>query len=212
MVQTIAISDNITLKDLRQSFGLQRNETPQFFPEWTVTLPELSPVDQMFLERVRNRYLYQLDEGALLEEGVKLMIMSPLLDIAGFYDPPFKTRFEVPVKITVETTDEVLQGRIDALVIQEQFWVWVLEAKRTTFSLSLGIPQALSYMLANPQPDTLTFGILMSGEDFIFIKLVQQPSPTYGLSRKFSLLNPGDLAEVLKIMRSLGQQIMVDSL
>jgi hypothetical protein len=92
------------------------------------------------------------------------------------------------------------------LVVQNQFWVWVLEAKRTTFSLSLGIPQALAYMLANPT-SSATFEILTGGEDFIFIKLVQQPAPTYALSRKLSILNPGDLAKVLQIMRRVGNTI-----
>ena len=207
MVQTVAISENITLKYLREHFNLQRSQSQQFFLEWSVELPELSAADRAFLERIRTRYFYQLDEGTLLEEGVKMMMMSPLLDIAGFYDPPFRTKFEPPVMVSVETEEKVLQGRIDALVVQDQFWVWVLEAKRTTFSLSLGIPQALAYMLAAPNSEKPIFGILTGGEDFIFLKLVRQQTPTYGLSRKFSLLNEGDLFEVLRIMRSIGQQI-----
>jgi hypothetical protein len=207
MVQTIAISENTTLSYLRENFNLQRNEERQFFPEWFEHLPVLSDGDLAFLERVRSRYFYQLDEGTLLEEGVKMMMMAPLLDVADFYDPPFRTRFEPAVSIAVETEDEVLRGRIDALVVQSQFWVWVLEAKRTTFSLSLGIPQAIAYMLADPSSKASTFGLFMSGEDFIFIKLVRQAMPTYGLSRKFSIINEGDLAEVLRIMRGIGQVV-----
>jgi hypothetical protein len=209
MVQTVAIAENITLKYLREHFRLQRSEAQEFFPEWQEQLPELTIADQVFLERIRTRYYYQLDEGTLLEEGVKIMMMAPLLDVAGFYDPPFKTRFETPIRISVEAEGEVLQGRIDALVVQERFWVWVLEANRTTFSLSLGIPQALSYRLATPHTEDPVFGVLMSGEDFIFIKLVWQETPIYGLSRKFSLLNQGDLLDVLRIMRAVGQLISI---
>lgn len=207
MVQTIPISEKITLKYLRDRFNLQRREDSEFFPEWFTHLPDLSDTDQAFLQRIRERYFYQLDEGTLLEGGVKMMMVAPLLDVAGFYDPPFKTRFEPVVSIAVETEAEILQGRIDALVVQNQFWVWVLEAKRTTFSLSLGIPQALADMLGNPHSRQPVFGILTSGEDFIFIKLAHQPSPIYGLSRKFSLLNRGDLQEVLKIMQHIGAAI-----
>ncbi|MBR8834898.1 MAG: type I restriction endonuclease subunit R [Stigonema ocellatum SAG 48.90 = DSM 106950] len=207
MVQTIAISEKTTLKYLRKNFNLQRNDERQFFPDWYDNLPEISDADKAFLDRVRSRYFYQLDEGTLLEGGVKMMILAPLLDIAGFYDAPFKTRFEPTVTLEVETEEEILQGRIDALVLQNQFWVWVLEAKRTTFSLSLGIPQALAYMLSNPDIDKPIFGILTGGEDFIFIKLVRQQEPVYGLSRKFSIMNEGDLYDVLKIMRHIGTLI-----
>jgi hypothetical protein len=207
MVQTISISEKTTLKYLRDRFNLQRIEDGSFFSECNTSLPELNQVDQTFLERVRSRFFYQLDEGALLEGGVKMMMMAPLLDIAGFYDPPFKTRFEPTVVLEVETEAEILQGRIDALVVQNQFWVWVLEAKRTTFSLGLGIPQALAYMLSNPNPQQPTFGILTGGEDFIFIKLIQQPQLTYALSKKFSILNQGDLNKVLQIMRRIGTLI-----
>ncbi|UBF24602.1 restriction endonuclease subunit R [Kovacikia minuta CCNUW1] len=211
MVQTISISEKITLKYLRDRFNLQRIEDESFFSEWSISLPELNQADRAFLERVRSRFFYQLDEGALLEGGVKMMIMAPLLDIAGFYDPPFKTRFEPAVSLEIETEAEILQGRIDALVVQNQFWVWVLEAKRTTFSLGLGIPQALAYMLNNPTLQQPTFGILTGGEDFIFIKLVQQPQPMYALSYKFSILNAGDLDKVLQIMRRIGESITTET-
>ena len=141
----------------------------------------------------------------MLENGVKMMIVSPLLELAGFYDPPFRSRFEPPVDITIDTGEEMLNGRIDALIVQNQIWVWVLEAKRTTFSLSLGIPQALAYMLANPEQTKPTFGLLCSGESFIFLKLQLQPTAVYGLSKHFNILNDGDLATVLQILRQIGQ-------
>jgi hypothetical protein len=90
MVQTIAISEKITLKYLRENFNLERNEERQFFSEWFENLPGISDTDQAFLNRVQSRYFYQLEEGTLLEGGVKMM-MAPLLDLAGFYDAPFKT-------------------------------------------------------------------------------------------------------------------------
>jgi hypothetical protein len=207
MVKTIAISEKTTLKYLRDNFNIERNEERGFFPEWYENLPELSETDKRFLDRVSSRYFYQLDEGTLLEGGVKMMMVAPLLDIAGFYDAPFNTRFEKSVTLEVEAEEEILQGRIDALVVQNQFWTWVIEVKRTTFSLSLGIPQALAYMLTNLNSGKPAYGLLTGGEDFIFIKLLQQENPVYGLSRKFSILNQGDLYEVLKIMRHIGNCI-----
>lgn len=133
-----------------------------------------------------------------------MMIVSPLLELAGFYDPPFRSRFEPPVEVAIDAGDEVLNGRIDALVVQEQIWVWVLEAKRTTLSLSLGIPQALAYMLANPEKTQPSYGLLCSGESFIFLKLKLQPTPVYGLSNHFNILNEGDLGKVVWVLREIG--------
>jgi hypothetical protein len=207
MLQTLAISEKTTLKYLRDRLGLVRVEDPGFFPEWQIDLPDLTEGDRAFLIRIRSRFFYQLEEGTLLENGVKMMMVSPLLEVAGFYDPPFRTRFEPSVEVQIDDHDEVLQGRIDALVVQEQMWVWVLEGKRTTFSLSLGIPQAIAYLLANPMSGRSSYGLLCSGEDFLFIKFQMfNGVPTYGLSCKLSLLNPEDLPQVLQILRRLGTE------
>lgn len=208
MVQSIAISEAITLKYLRDTFNLERTSETAFFPEWQPPLPNLGEPDRHALARIRNRYFHQLDEGMMLENGVKMMIVSPLLDLAGFYDPPFRSRFEPPVEVIVDAGEEKLTGRIDVLVVQEQLWIWVLEAKRTTFSLSLGIPQALAYMLANPDPHP-TYGLLWSGDSFIFLKLDVQPTAVYGLSQHFNILNPGDLETVLQILRKIGQLALI---
>jgi hypothetical protein len=141
----------------------------------------------------------------MLENGVKMMIVSPLLELAGFYDPPFRCRFEPPVDVAIDTGEEVLNRRIDALVVQNQLWVWVLEAKRTTFSLSLGIPQALAYTLTNPLKTQPTYGLLCSGESFLFLKLQLQSTPVYGLSQHFNILNQGDLEIVLRGLKHIGQ-------
>jgi hypothetical protein len=205
MVQTIAISEQTNLQYLRDTFGLQRVEAGDFFPEWQGDRPSLSAPEIAALERIRDRFFHQLEAGTLLESGVKMMIVAPLLDLAGFYDPPFRCRFEPSVDLDIDTGEAVLKGRIDTLVVQNQIWIWVLEAKRTTFSLALGIPQALAYMLTNPDTRQPTYGLLCSGESFLFLKLVTQPQPRYGFSRHFNLLNDGDLTMVLQILKKIGQ-------
>lgn len=205
MVQTIAIAEKTTLKYLRDRFGLERTDDVDFFQEWQPGQTPLTDTETAVLERIRQRYFHQLDEGMMLENGVKMMIVSPLLELAGFYDPPFRCRFEPPVDVAIDTGEEVLNGRIDALVVQNQLWVWVLEAKRTTFSLSLGIPQALAYMLTNPLKTQPTYGLLCSGESFLVLKLQGQPTPVYGLSQHFNILNQGDLEIVLRGLKHIGQ-------
>ena len=51
----------------------------------------------------------------MLENSVKMGVLSPLLDLAGFYDEPFHIRSEVSTEIAAEAEDEVIRGRIDGL-------------------------------------------------------------------------------------------------
>ncbi|BAZ03816.1 restriction endonuclease subunit R [Calothrix sp. NIES-3974] len=212
MVRTIA-ARNVKLYDLKVKFGLQRVHDESFFREWLDNLPELTDVEKQALDRLQRNYLYLL-EYPVMESIVKLsnkmVVLSPLLDLAGFYEPPFRVDGETNVQVSAEDEGEVIQGSIDVLVIQEQFWVTVIEAKNSEFSLTKAIPQALAYMLASPNPERPLFGAVLNGSEFLFIKLVRGEVPQYGLSDVFSLLNRGnDLYPVLRIFKQFANLIAI---
>ena len=76
-----------------------------------------------------------------------MVVLSPLLDLAGFYEFPLRSKTETTCDIELEgNDDEILEERIDALVIQQQIWV-VVEAKRTSVNPEIAIPQVLTYMM-----------------------------------------------------------------
>ncbi|MEH2284706.1 MAG: restriction endonuclease subunit R [Nostoc sp.] len=203
MTQAIA-ARNIKLHDLKVKFGLQAVEDELFFSEWLNDLPELTASEQQVLDRVKRNYLYLLDYP-VMESIVKMVVLSPLLDLAGFYEPPFHVDGEVNMRVSAEDEGEVIQGSIDVLVIQETFWVAVIEAKNSEFSLTKAIPQALAYMLASPNRDRPLFGMVLNGSEFLFIKLMFGDGSKYGLSDVFSLLNRGnDLYPVLQILKRFG--------
>lgn len=203
MVQTIA-AEKITLYDLEKKFQLSLVENQQFFREWQEGLPELTDKEKEHLERVKASY-FNLAKRPMLEDIVKMVVLSPLLDLAGFYLSPFYTTSEKTVEIIAEDEGEVVKGKIDVLVLQDQFWVLVIESKRVQFSLEAGIPQALAYMLANPQPEKPLFGLVTNGSNFIFIKLIQQAQPLYALSNEFTLRRENDLDTVLAILQRFSQ-------
>jgi hypothetical protein len=215
---TVAITEAITtIAEAERRFTLARTEDEAFFPEWQTRLPELSTVEKVALDELRRRYLYQRSEGQLLEGTVTLLLASPLLAspllaIAGFYDPPFRVRAEESVLLTLEDGEEVLQGRIDVLVLLNRLWVVVLESKKTALSVWAALPQTLAYLMANPQPEQPSFGMMTNGDDLLFIKLVQTGQRYYSLSRVFApFTSSRELYSALQILKRFGQEIGEDA-
>ncbi len=205
MVQVIP-SQNVGLAYLEERFGLQQTEDEIFFPEWWENLPEITDLEKQDLDKIKSHFLRLAKYPPLSEETVKLVVLSPLLNLAGFYDEPFFIRSEQSIEISAEDKVEIIRGRIDVLVIQQQFWLLVIESKKAIFSLLEAIPQALTYMLANPYPEKAVFGCVTNGEDFQFIKLIKQDKPEYALSDKFTLSRrENELYRVLSILKKLSK-------
>lgn len=206
---TVAITDAITtLAEAERRFNLVRTEDEAFFLEWQSDLPELAEAEQAALDQLRRRYLYQRSEGQLLEGTVTLLLASPLLATAGFYDPPFRVRAEESVQLTLNDGEEVLQGRMDVLVLLNQLWVVVLESKKTALSVWTALPQTLAYLMANPQPEHSSFGMVTNGDDILFVKLVRSQSRQYALSRVFApFTSSRELYSALQILKRISQAI-----
>jgi hypothetical protein len=204
MVQTIP-AEKVTLYDLEQRFGLQQVEDASFFQEWQTNLPDLTREEKQRLERIQATYA-NLSRRSVLENTVKMAIVSPLLDLAGYFLPPFYVNSEEEVQIAAQDDDITIRGKIDVLVLKEQFWVLVIEAKRAEFSLKVGIPQALACMLAAPNREWPLFGMVTNGSNFVFLKLMHQP-PRYARSSEFVLERRDDLAIVLQILKQVAKAI-----
>lgn len=205
MVQIIPAQD-INLNDLKIKFSLQQTNERQFFRECQDNLPEVSESEKQLLERIKTNFLNLIEYPPMLENAVKMVVLSPLLDLAGFYQRPLRISTEKQVEIVSEDEGTIVKGKIDVLVLQEQLWILVIEAK-TQFSLEPGIPQALTYMLDNPHPEKPIFGLVTNGSNFIFIKLMKQERSLYALSDEFTLRRANDLYIVLSILKQLGKLV-----
>jgi predicted type IV restriction endonuclease len=208
MVQFIQ-AQNIGLAYLEKKFSLQLAEDEAFFTEWFENLPEITDLEKQDLDRVKLHFLRLVKYPPLSEETVKLVVLSPLLNLAGFYDEPFYIRGEQQsIEISAEDEGEIIRGRIDVLIIQEQFWLLVIESKRSSFSLLEAVPQALVYMLSNPSQDKPAFGLVTNGSEFIFLKLTTGNQAKYAISDQFTLLKrESELYQVLSILKNLSQSL-----
>jgi hypothetical protein len=213
MAQTKPISKTIVnLLALRERFNLTPTTNEQFSSEFTKDLPELTDSEMAALDQVRNRFLRHRERGSLAEGTINHLVISPLLTLAALYDEPFFITTEPEVELLLEDKDELLRGRIDTLIIQQQFWVIVVESK-STIAFSVALPQALSYMMGNPNPELPVYGLITNGDEFQFIKLFIQDSPQYDLSNIFSLLLPhrNQLYDIMRVLKQI-RQIMLQNL
>ena len=206
---SVAITEAITtLAEANRRFGLMRSEDESLFPEWQTDLPELSGEERSALDVLRRQYLYQRSEGQLLEGTVTLLMVSPLLNIAGFYDPPFRVRAEESVQLVLDDSEEILQGRLDVLVLLNQLWVVVLESKKTALSVWTALPQTLAYLMANPFSERSVFAVMINGDEILFVKLLPGVQRYYVLSRVFSPFTSGqELYAVLQILKRMGEVV-----
>ncbi|NJM58673.1 MAG: restriction endonuclease subunit R [Synechococcales cyanobacterium RU_4_20] len=213
MIKVLAARD-LTLHEVKQKFNLQFVEDPAFFPEWQVPEPSLSIHERWLLDKAKADFFY-LDEYPLHEEIVKLVVLSPILSVAGFYGRPFCPVAERQVEIEVEESEEWIRGRIDLLVLNEQIWVTVIEAKSKRFGVREALPQTLLYLLSETErrlappssEGSPSYGLAMNGSEFLFVKSVRGEQLQYGFSRLFSLFNPGnELGQVVGLLRALTQR------
>ncbi len=207
MTSTFA-AEKLTLYDLEKSFDLTLCDRNDFFPEWKIDNLVISENEKDQLDRIKTNYIH-LSKRPMLEEMVKMVVLSPLLDIAGFYQPPFYSVAEKSVKVSVKDENLTIRGKIDVLVLQDRFWILVIESKQVGVSLQKGIPQAIAYMLANPNREKNVYGMVTNGSNFIFLKLVWQDIPVYGISDEYTLMrHENDLYEILQILKAIGTAII----
>jgi hypothetical protein len=199
---------NVTLLDLETEFNLQLVTDEQFFREWQDHLPEITEEQQRQLDRVQENFSNLLRYPPLLENTVKMVVLSRLLDLADFYLSPFHVKSEPPIRLESEDEGMTITGEIDVLVLSQKLWILVIEAKKVDYSLEVARAQLLAYMLAAPPANRPVFGLMMNGVDFRFVKLDQVQNPQYAVSKAFNLFNPGnDLYSVLRILKRLEQLV-----
>ncbi|MFQ4146385.1 restriction endonuclease subunit R [Chlorogloeopsis sp. ULAP02] len=208
MTQTIQVKD-IDLRYLIDKFSLNLVLDNQFFLEWQENLPEITDLDKLLLDKVKAGYFNLINYPPLLEDVVRMAIVDPILFIGDFYLAPFYVKSEEPIDIAVPDDDDaIIKGRIDTLVLKDQFWVMIIESKKPSFSIEAGLAQILAYMLGNPYPEKPSFGMIATGSEFIFVKLVKENPPRYALSKGFLIRNPGnELYDVLRILKRLTQLV-----
>lgn len=204
-------SREVNLDQLQEDFGLVYLRDQKLFAEGSIDLPSLTATEMALLDEVNDEFSYLSTKDAL-EPIVKMVVLSPLLRIAGFFRPPFKITAEKKVEVVTEDDGLVIRGLIDLLVFYNQIWIVTIEAKRAAYSLKVAFPQVLTYMLASPNTQPIVSGLVTNGSEFRFIQLHkgEKPGekPRYKMSDLLAIDRGDDFYRVAQILKYLGQQIL----
>ncbi|MGB6301977.1 MAG: type I restriction endonuclease subunit R [Rivularia sp. (in: cyanobacteria)] len=203
---TLAVTNRIkSFKDLETGFKIEQSQDPEFFSELDENFKELTLEEKTGIGKIKKRFDYHRRDGFLLEGTVNLLVVSPLLELAGFLDEPYQIRSPFGVELVIDDTIETLKGFIDTLVVNDSLWVLSLESKRSAIPVGVALPQLFAYMLAQLRQGNLAFGVATNGDDFVFLKLdFSTEQPAYDFSRTYSLLpTKHELGQVLKILKKL---------
>ncbi|MEH2416192.1 restriction endonuclease subunit R [Nostoc sp.] len=205
MVETLA-AENLTLEQLILLYGLELVDSEEFFREWQDDLPELTSLEKQLLDQIKAGYINLRNYPPLLENTVNTIVLSPLLFIGKFYLPPFHLKLKKSIEIETQDNQTIIKGRIDFLLLNQKFWVTVIESKQVAYSVEAGLDQILAYMLAAPQSQDVVFGMITSGGSFMFIKLLKGYPPRYTTSDIFDVRNRGnELYNVLQILKGISK-------
>jgi hypothetical protein len=111
MVSGVGITDTIkSLSDLQVRSNLHQAGDDRFFSEWVEDLPNLNEREHAGVDRIKQRYDYHRFDGLLLEGTINLVVVSPLLELAGFLDPPFRLRSPYGIALELDDPEETIRA------------------------------------------------------------------------------------------------------
>jgi len=137
-----------------------------------------------------------------------MVVLSPRLDLAAFYQAPFGLQTEESSELTSEDEGLIVKGKIDVLVVRQALWVLVIESKSTQFDVLSALPQTLTYLLNAPEREKPVYDLLVNGREFVFVKLEHKPSLIYARSFALSIERNNELEQVLSILKLIQRKIL----
>lgn len=215
---TLLNAKNLSLEDVHRRFGFQRGYCDSF--EALLPLEPLSDHEQQEIQQTRREFEHHFMSGEPSEGQVKLIAVSPLLRLAGFFQYPLQVVVEEGIA-RIERMDEdmVITGRFDILAIHRTrltkgntpFWVLVIESKGGAISPTVGLPQLLTYAYSSLQVQRSVWGLVTNGEYYRFVYAESGESPQYRLLPSLNLMDTRSSGQLLQVLKAIRQQSISSS-
>ncbi|NEQ07517.1 MULTISPECIES: restriction endonuclease subunit R [unclassified Moorena] len=201
---------NLSLDDVHRLLNLEEHYDGSFTP--LLSLEPLKDVEKQELVQIKNDFRPYLRSGKVSEGQVKLVVIAPLLRLAGFYHYPITISVEEGIaEIDSEEEETRITGRLDILAINNQqptsannyFWVLVIETKNSLVDVTAGLPQLLTYAYKSLEHQKSVWGLVTNGLRYQFVYLQQETSPIYQLMPLLNLMESDSSIQLLKVLKAI---------
>ena len=145
---------NLTLNEVHQLLDLQPSVQRVRFTD-VLNLPDLTEWEMAEMAQIRIDFQVYWQAGKVLEGQVQLLVLAPLLRLAGYYRSPIQLSLEQAIaEILLDDEDTKITGRLDLLAARRDavtpLWVLVVESKNSQVDALNGLPQLLTYASQPP--------------------------------------------------------------
>ncbi|MBD1833980.1 restriction endonuclease subunit R [Cyanobacteria bacterium FACHB-472] len=206
---------NLSLDDVHRLLRFQEQYNGSFAP--LLSLENLTEFEQQELLQIRNDFRHYLTAGKVLEGQVKLLVIGPLLRLAGFYHHPLYITLEENIAdITILKEDTNITGRFDILAVNKSqrtttnipLWILVIESKNSQVDALAGLPQLLTYAYNSLEHQESVWGLTTNGVSYRFVYIRQGNPPTYQIMPELNLIDSERLIQLLQVLKALCKLIV----
>ncbi|MBC6478321.1 MAG: restriction endonuclease subunit R [Hormoscilla sp. GM7CHS1pb] len=209
---TIKAKD-ITINEVHKLLKFQEVTNINTFTTW-LSLEPLTEVEQQELAQIQQDFWAYLSRGKVLEGLVKALTTFPLMRLAGFYRSPIALSLEQHIADTiVEDEDTTITGQLDIVAVNKEqplrdetfFWVLVIEAKNSSITTYMGLPQLLTYAYQSLERQASVWGLATNGVHYQFAYLDRDRGngPTYELMPELNLMDAERSPLLLQVLKAI---------
>ncbi len=198
---------NLTLDEVSRYLKLQRSLGRQTYGE-LLSLDPVTEFEGQEVEQIRLDFQAYWQAGRVLESQIQLLVLGPLLRLAGFYRAPINLTVEQAIA-DVELVDEdvTITGRLDLLAAgrggDRPFWILVVESKNSQLEALNGLPQLLTYAAAGLKLQESVWGLTTNGISYYFVQLRAGEVLQYQLLPELNLFDADRSLQLLQVLKAI---------
>ena len=198
---------NLTLNEVHQRLDLQPSVQRVRFTD-VLNLPDLTEWEMAKMAQIRIDFQAYWQAGKVLEGQVQLLVLAPLLRLAGYYRSPIQLSLEQAIaEIMLDDEDTKITGRLDLLAARRDavtpLWVLVVESKNSQVDALNGLPQLLTYASQSLTSQESVWGLATNGFSYYFVRLISGETLSYQLLPELNLLDSDRALVLLQVLKGI---------